>query len=310
MNAFQQEERGIGEAISFDCVDQLIGMAEAKKAIHRIWKDALLNIGSRTETKSVLLVGPPGTGKTELCKIASRQMGRTATFLQMSSADAVKSQIYSALAQDPARVIILDELEKASRQAQEELLEVLQNGEFTPVCTQKALFFATSNAGSGVIQERSLVDDRTLRTQLVRDGLSEPVISRFQAVVAVRNPSLNEFKAALKTQLDSMLRKKGEKLQVTLILGREGGFLETASQLYQPEYGYRKISRMVSHLVERAIDRALQTARSLNRVFTKDELVLLHWHPTDLDPFQVPSRTSLAPCLKLIANRTKRFLRS
>jgi len=128
----------------------------------------------KTPQASVLLIGPPGSGKTYLPQELSRRLGKgealkidcgTSPSLEESTshlfgeAGVRRGYLTESLLHQPDRVVIFDEIDKAPSGLMDQLLSVLDQGRVVdryagqPVDMKQASFFFTSNSLSSEMQE-------------------------------------------------------------------------------------------------------------------------------------------------------------
>ncbi|HDF3152079.1 AAA family ATPase [Staphylococcus chromogenes] len=130
---------------------------------------------------SILAVGTTGTGKTEACKtLAYAIHGDRKAYVNISMTDysdkdganRLLTRIGTAVKENPNSIILLDEIEKASDEAHNVLLPVIdegilryefkgRDGTFTShkVKLSNAIVIATSNAGAEVLKTIQKADD-------------------------------------------------------------------------------------------------------------------------------------------------------
>lgn len=132
---------------------------------------------------SILLVGPPGSGKTYLPQELSRRLGKgealvidcgTSASLEESTSHLFgepgvrRGYLTDSLLHQPDRVVIFDEIDKAPQGLLDQMLSLLDQGRVVdryasqPVDMKQAAFFFTSNSLSSEMQELcELVGDPT-----------------------------------------------------------------------------------------------------------------------------------------------------
>ena len=95
--------------------------------------DQLIALGPLTAT-SLLLIGPPGTGKTTLARIIAAESGRD--FIELSAInsgirelrEAIASSISTARNAGLAAIVFIDEIHRYSKTQQDALLSALEDG--------------------------------------------------------------------------------------------------------------------------------------------------------------------------------------
>jgi ATP-dependent Clp protease ATP-binding subunit ClpA len=175
----------------------IIGQDDAKRALVEA---ATISLAGAHDPKrprlALLFAGPRGVGKTELAKEFAKALGLPFKIIEMGqytgehSPAELASEVGSALRINGQTVIILDEFEKASPQAQNALLSALQEGEFSvgkakqAVSSRNASFIITTNAAQARIVAHPGLSDSLLREALRADGVSEFLLDRVNQVVA------------------------------------------------------------------------------------------------------------------------------
>ena len=175
----------------------------------RMAKAGLANVGK--PLGAYLMVGPSGVGKTELAKTLARELGIGFTCLDMSeyqeevsvskligaSAGYVGYENPGALTEplikNPHQVILLDEIEKASKSVYDLLLQVLDEGRLTDshgreASFRNAIILMTSNVGCAQAERlstavgfgRTAEDDGERREQSIGDSYKKHFSPEFR----------------------------------------------------------------------------------------------------------------------------------
>ncbi len=160
-------ERALGERV--------IGHAEAIGRVARVLKRNFAGFASRRPMGSFLFLGPTGVGKTELAKsLADALYGSREALVQLDMSECAEptgvarlvgaapgyvgygegGQLTDAVRRRPACVVVLDEIEKAHRDVQMLLLQVLEEGRLTDgrgrqIDFSNAVVVLTTNLGAG-----------------------------------------------------------------------------------------------------------------------------------------------------------------
>ncbi len=165
---------------------------------------------------SVILWGPPGTGKTTIATLLSAQTGRK--FRELSAVSAGVRDVREVI--DKARedsslygtetVLFIDEMHRFNKAQQDALLPAVENGWITLVAatTENPSFSVVSPLLSrSVVVKLELLDQASLRTVLIRAmvserGLGGSVTASDEAMNALIDVSSGDARRAL-TSLES-----------------------------------------------------------------------------------------------------------
>ncbi len=155
--------------------ERVIGHEEAIDRVARVLKRNFAGFASRRPMGSFLFLGPTGVGKTELAKaLADALYGSREALVQLDMSECAEptgvarlvgaapgyvgygegGQLTDAVRRQPACVVVLDEIEKAHRDVQMLLLQVLEEGRLTDgrgrqIDFSNAVVVLTTNLGAG-----------------------------------------------------------------------------------------------------------------------------------------------------------------
>ncbi|MFZ9594563.1 MAG: AAA family ATPase [Bdellovibrionia bacterium] len=279
---------------------QILAQEGAKRALCSIWKRKLTGVGDPNHVGSLLLVGPPGVGKSHLAELSADLMGYKKTFVEMNQfqrgdIDEFRREIYNALMKNPFQVLILDEIEKAHISVQDAALKMLQDGTFTvheklsggglltkTVIAQKALFVLTSNAGADFIESKSQKGEEISPGELVEvlaeGGISKPILSRILHTVVLTRPSEEEFQHAVRFYLSKTLERESQKHRVQFQLTNSEEFLKHIFSEYATGVDYRHAKKSIFPIEERIAD------RMLGNPLEPGTVVPIQWEPEVIHP--------------------------
>jgi ATP-dependent Clp protease ATP-binding subunit ClpC len=154
---------------------RVIGHADAIGKVARVLKRNFAGFASRRPMGSFLFLGPTGVGKTELARaLADALYGSRDALVQLDMSECAEptgvarlvgaapgyvgygegGQLTDAVRRRPACVVVLDEIEKAHRDVQMLLLQVLEEGRLTDgrgrqIDFSNAVVVLTTNLGAG-----------------------------------------------------------------------------------------------------------------------------------------------------------------
>lgn len=273
--------------------NRIIGQGEAIKAVAQSIRRSRTNIGSeRRPIGSFLFLGPTGVGKTELVKVlaeefygtrdalikvdmsefmerhnVSRLVGTTAGYVGYEEG----GQLTEAVRNRPYSIVLFDEIEKAHRDVQNILLQILEDGELTDgkgrkIDFKNTIIVMTSNIGAERLtskaapigfeinkddlkkEEEEFEDAKTVILEEVKDAFSPEFLNRLDQTIVFRPLTHDSIKEIVKIhlkELESRLTKREISLDVD---SKALDFLATKS--YDPAYGARPVRRTLQDLIE------------------------------------------------------------
>jgi ATP-dependent Clp protease ATP-binding subunit ClpC len=153
---------------------RVVGHAEPVRRVAAVLKRNFAGFASRRPMGSFLLLGPTGVGKTELARaLADALYGSADALVQLDMTECAEQtgvarlvgaapgyvgygeggQLTDAVRRRPASVVVLDEIEKAHRDVQMLLLQILEEGRLTDgrgrqVDFSSSVVILTSNLGA------------------------------------------------------------------------------------------------------------------------------------------------------------------
>lgn len=261
--------------------ERIIGQDEAVKTISNAMRRARAGIENPNRPiGSFLFLGPTGVGKTETAKALSDVFfGEKASMMRLDmseynspealekligSFEAGKFGVLSSMLRDQAYgVLLLDEFEKASREAHDLFLQILDEGFFSDMAGRKInarnlIIIATSNAGSDMIWEMvkggkdlALGKDEIV-DGIIKKGIFKPeLLNRFDGVIVfhpLKDEELAKVARLMLSKLESRLKEKGFGLDIndTLL-----NYLVKVGS--DPKFGARPINRAIQEKVEQVI---------------------------------------------------------
>jgi ATP-dependent Clp protease ATP-binding subunit ClpA len=318
---------------------QIVGQRQAIEKINQVWFRKLSGVGSEQTANAILFYGPPGTGKTLTAKLSAQAGGYKSTVIEMNKyasgdIEAFRYEVFRALRESPNTVLVLDEFEKAHPRVQNATLAMMQPGQFTvnfqdhngrrvfeEVTSKNAIFVLTTNAGqslfsrnaartpigfkpapaNGAHSQNAVPSQAEVTSILVQDGISEPVLSRVEAVVGLPRPHSEEFKIAIEREIDSTLARESKRTGVNFRLTGKSLLVERLMQSYQPNSSdYRDVGYLVRENLDPLIAQAI-----IEPDFEKARVVEIKWS-SNIDPKALPSST---PC-DFLARKINRPLSS
>lgn len=279
---------------------RIVGQDEAIYAIAESIRRSRVNIGDeKRPIGSFLFLGPTGVGKTELVKVlaeefygtqdalvkvdmsefmerhnVSRLIGATAGYVGYEEG----GQLTEAVRNRPYCVVLFDEIEKAHRDVQNILLQIMEDGQLTDAKGRKVSFkntiiIMTSNIGSDRLtnkaaaigfalpkeelkeNEQRFEDTKTEILKEVKDAFSPEFINRLDQTVVFRPLTHDNLKEIVRLHLEKV-QKRLQKRKILIDVGPKAlDFLATKS--YDPAYGARPVRRTIQDMIENELSHKL-----------------------------------------------------
>jgi len=272
--------------------ERVVGQNEAIKAISKAVRRARAGLKDpKRPIGTFMLLGPTGVGKTLLAKtLAEFLFGSDDALIKLDMSEFMErhnvsrlvgappgyvgyeegGQLTEAVRRRPYSVVLLDEIEKAHPEAQNMLLQIMEDGHLSDakgrrVDFRNAILVMTSNVGANLIKRASKLgfafttDDDTKREQdyeNMRDRVTEALkqqfrpefLNRLDGIMVFRHLSKDELTGIVDLELKRVyfqLLEHDIRLELTpeakLFLAEEG---------YDPEFGARPLRRVVMNHVE------------------------------------------------------------
>ena len=179
--------------------EQILGQNDA---ITEIIKTLKGKKGHQKRPISMLLMGPSGVGKTETVKILSKIYGGKETLLRLDMSEYTldtslhkligtpggyvgygEPYLFQKLKENPYRIILVDELEKANPKIWNLFLQIMDEGFITDstgekIRFDKSLIFMTSN-----LETKEKVGFSNSKNQDLEEILSKEFLGRFDAII-------------------------------------------------------------------------------------------------------------------------------
>ncbi|HEB73165.1 MAG TPA: ATP-dependent chaperone ClpB [Nitrospirae bacterium] len=257
-----------------DLAKRVVGQKEAIKAVSNAVRRSRAGLGEEGKPiGSFLFLGPTGVGKTELAKALSQNLfdsEKALTRIDMSEymekhsvAKLIGSppgyvgyeeggQLTEAVRRHPYSVILLDEIEKASPEVFNILLQTLDDGRLTDskgrtVDFKNTIIIMTSNLGSHEIARYA--DDREKQEESVKEVLNRSFrpefLNRLDDIIIFQKLGEEELKEIVDIQLNLVARRLAKKnIHIELA---PAAIAHLATSGFDDVFGARPLKRLIQN---------------------------------------------------------------
>ncbi len=263
---------------------QLVGQETALELIGQSLRSRAMGVSDDSRpVGTFLFLGPTGVGKTETAKVLSRIYYGHSDIMRFDMAEFVGMEgmtkmigsmhmnhpgmLTTKLRNNPAGMLLLDELEKASDEVYNILLTLIDEGYIMDAFGRKvdarnSFVIATSNAGSELIRE--LVgrgySGEILQKSVVEHVLTERLfapefVNRFDGVVVYEPLNKPQLAQIAQLQLNRLKLRMSEK-NIQLHLD-DALFSKVAQDGFDPTFGARPMRRVVDLHIGDLISKAM-----------------------------------------------------
>ena len=270
------EQQILGEVIG-----QPLAVKELSNALLRARSGARGN--TNKPIASFLFAGPTGVGKTELAKSLSRTyFGSEKDIIRLDMSEYQNTEsIYRLIGsedgsnpgiltekvkQTPFNLILLDEIEKASRNVHMLFLQVLDDGRLTDstgqtVSFKNTIIIATTNAGTQdiinlIMQKVDSADIKEKFLQNIKNFFPPEFLNRFTDLILFNSLSRQDIEKILEIKLKKLYKNFSYNHQINLKLKQEvkNYLIEKG---YSTEWGARSLDRVIDRYINTSLSKAL-----------------------------------------------------
>lgn len=256
---------------------RVLGQTRATNTISkRVQKVAVGHNDPNRPLAVEFLLGPSGTGKTELVKTMAEVLFDSeeamlrfdmSEYKDASAGEKFIERATAGILKNPYTIVLLDEIEKASEDVFDLLLQVLQDGILTNAQGKTAVFrnayiIMTSNEGFEFIEDqmnyKGIPEGEFDETNNdIVQGIHDELLNRFRRELVNRIDDIIMFNQLSKTAIQAITEKRLK--EFTELVHHENGWKISydeqvveyiADTAYEPENGARPIARTISRLID------------------------------------------------------------
>lgn len=266
---------------------RLVGQSEAVNAVANAIRRSRSGLSDAGRPiGSFMFLGPTGVGKTELAKaLAELLFDDEKALLRIDMSEYMEKHSVSRLIgappgyvgydegglltesvrRRPYQVILFDEIEKASSDVFNVLLQVLDDGHLTDgkgrtVNFKKTLIIMTSNLGAELltIDVDGSKEDKVISEQImkvVQTHFKPEFLNRLDDIIMFHRLSKKDIEGVVSIQIDRLKNRLAEH-QMNLTLDKKA-YAYLAEKGYDPAYGARPLKRLIQRELEDPLARQM-----------------------------------------------------
>ncbi|WP_375765449.1 ATP-dependent Clp protease ATP-binding subunit [Archangium gephyra] len=273
-----------------DLGERVIGHEEAISRIARVIRRNYAGFASRRPMGSFLFLGPTGVGKTEMARgLAEVLFGSKDSLVRLDMSEMAEShgvsrligapagyvgygdggQLTEPVRRRPSCVVVLDEIEKAHREVQLLLLQVLEEGRLTDgkgrhIDFSNTVVILTTNLGADAFHKTSRTlgfgpagaeaskgqNDMDAASATARQALPPELWNRIDERLPFRPLTEEQVARIANLLLEESSRRLAAEKGIAYVAGAEVVELLLKSGGFDPKLGARPMRQVVQRLVE------------------------------------------------------------
>lgn len=270
--------KGIENNIKKDILGQDKAIGTAMRCFYRYYA------GVNDKTKPIgkmLLVGPTGVGKTELCKQLAKNFFNSKCFIRYDMSEFMESHSVSKIIgsppgyvgynvggaltdkvqHNPFSIILFDEIEKAHKDVVNILLQIMDDGRLTnskgdTIDFCNCVIVMTSNLGCKEVTTRTSIgfnsqNNDNFITNAINDFFRPEFLNRLDDVIMFNKISYDVFEKILEKEINAKLelyKDHGFNIELT-----DADYKTLKDTCYDEKNGVRFIKKKVSDYIENIV---------------------------------------------------------